>query len=178
MKNTSKKIALTGLLATLGLLAFMLESLLPPLFIPGARMGISNVFILMAFFIAGSGYAFAVFLVKVVLGSLFSGNFSALLYSLPSGFIALLIQILLFKSDKFSVIAVSTLGGVLNLVFQNLTFCLITRTPAFLTYVPYLALIGVVAGFIVGLIVVLVKALLPQKYFLTNITNNTSEDSK
>ena len=69
-----KKLALSAMLSALALISFMIENLFPPLFLPGARLGISNVFILLAVLFLGSGYGYAVFIVKVVLGCVFCGS--------------------------------------------------------------------------------------------------------
>ena len=163
MKKLSvRKLTTCGLLSALALLSFMLESLFPPLFIPGARLGVSNVFILLSAIFLGSPYAVFTFLVKTILGSVFAGNISSLLYSLPAGAISLAIElVLLNKTKAFSVPAISMLGALLNNILQNVTFCLITNVWGFMAYSPYLALIGVVSGSFVGFVVYLVVKFVP-----------------
>ena len=156
-KRFSKKITICAVLATISLIAFTIENLLPPLFIPGARLGISNAFILIALLMLGKEYALTVFAVKVIFGSIFSGNVSSILYSLPSGFIALVLQILLLSfCNRFSVVAVSVLGGTVNVALQNLTFCLISGSMEYIIYLPYLALTGAISGVLVGFIVTII----------------------
>ncbi len=158
MKNlTIKKIALCGILSALATIAFIIENAFPPLILPSAKMGLSNIFILLSTLILGWQYGFISLIVKVMLGSLFSGNISAILYSLPAGVISLTIEIvLIYLVKKTSILATSILGAVINSTIQNLTFCLITRVNEFLYYLPYLALISVISGFIVGLCVYLI----------------------
>lgn len=164
MKTTTKKLSFSALLSALALITFMIESLFPPLIIPGARMGLSNVFILLCIIFLGGKYAFIVLLVKVTLGSLFSGNVSALMYSLPSGVIALVVQVVLLQFNSgLSIIAVSILGSVINSITQNVIFCLVMHSSAYLAYSPYLALSGVISGAIVGVTV----------FFLTKKLNST-----
>ena len=158
MKNfTLRKITLCALLTAFALISFILESLFPPLILPGARMGISNVFILLSALILGSVYGYATLIIKVTLGSIFSGNVSALLYSLPAGLISLTLELLLIVwTKKVSVLAGSIAGATLNITVQNLVFCIITGYIEFLYYLPYLAVIGAVGGCIVGFIVHLI----------------------
>ncbi len=157
-----KKITATAVLSALSTIAFMLESLFPPLFIPGARMGISNVFILFTIVAVGYQYGFAVMAVKIILGSAFSGNLSAILYSLPAGFIACTVQTLLVIFTKnFSLLAISVVGAVINSMTQNAVFCLITRTWEYLSYLPYLTLIAVISGLTVGFATYLLIKKLP-----------------
>ncbi|MCQ2400215.1 MAG: Gx transporter family protein, partial [Clostridia bacterium] len=90
MKNFSvKRLVFTAVLASLALISFTIESLFPPIFVPGARLGVSNLFVLLAIIFLGVKEGVAVFAVKALLGSLFAGNFSAIIYSLPAGIICL-----------------------------------------------------------------------------------------
>ena len=41
------KLCMAGLFASLSIIAFTIENLIPPIFIPGAKLGFSNVFILL-----------------------------------------------------------------------------------------------------------------------------------
>jgi heptaprenyl diphosphate synthase len=164
MKNALRKITLCAVLATLSTLAFMLESLFPPIILPGARMGISNVFVIITLLFLGYKFAFIALAVKILIGSLFSGNLSSIMYSLPAGIISLTVQyLLLHKAKNVSIIATSIAGAVINTAIQNTVFCLVTATPEYLFYLPYLSLIATVSGFIVGLIVYYSVKYVPKK---------------
>ena len=161
------KVTLCAILSALGTIAFTIEGLFPPLFLPGARLGVSNIFILLAAIILGGKYAFITLMVKTVLGSLFAGNLSMILYSLPAGAIALTVElIIIYIIRKTSVVAVSVGGAVINTTVQNVIFCLITGASEYLAYLPYLALISVVSGLFVGFAVYLILRYLPRKYFV------------
>lgn len=166
MKRFSLKAAFCGLLSALALIAFTLENLFPPLFIPGARMGLSNVFILLAAVLLGPWYAFAALAIKTLLGSLIGGNFSAVMYSLPAGAVALTAEILLLNfAKKTSLVAASVFGAAINIILQNTAFCLIAGAKEYFVYLPYLSLIGAGAGLIVGLAVHITVKRLPEKFF-------------
>ena len=83
-----KKIALLGILAGLGLVAFLLESLIPIPYLPGAKLGFANIFSLLALLLYGLPEALFVVIARTVLGSLFAGNVSMLLYSLTAGVVS------------------------------------------------------------------------------------------
>ena len=160
-----KKITTCAVLSALSVLAFLIEGLFPPLIIPGARMGISNVFILFAVISLGVQYGFTVLIVKVLLGSLFSGNLSAIIYSLPAGLIALTLEVLLiYYCKNISIVAISVVGATVSILLQNLIFCLVTNSLEFLIYSPYLVLLGILAGVIVGLALYFVVKILPQSF--------------
>lgn len=161
-----RKIALCGVITSFALIAFILEGLLPPLFLPGARLGLSNAFILLVALLCGWQYAFASLIIKIVLGSIFAGNISSIMYSLPAGLFSLTLQIILiFVLNRFSIVSVSVFGAVVNSTIQNLVFCLVTGSLEYLYYLPYLALISVFSGALVGFIVYLTIKKLPEKFF-------------
>ena len=130
-KITSGRIAADALFAALGLITFLIESLFPPLFIPGAKMGLSNIFSLSALVLYGPVDAFVVVAVRTLLGSLFAGNISALLYSFTGGMAAMLVS----------------------------------ATALVFSYMPYLALIGVLSGAIVGAAVLIIFKKVPLSVY-------------
>lgn len=147
----SLKLALSGILTCLAIISFVIESLFPPIFLAGARIGVSNIFILICLILLGEGYAFTTLILKTVLGSLFAGNVSMLIYSLPSGALALSTEILLLRFVKSSIVSASISGAVVNSITQTLTFCLITNTFEVLYYLLYSVLISLLSGLTVGL---------------------------
>ncbi|HCH74876.1 MAG TPA: hypothetical protein DEV87_06835 [Clostridiales bacterium] len=175
MKTGTKKTALAGLLAALAITAFTIENLFPSV-VPGARLGISNAFILFAAVYLGYGYAFTVLIVKAVVGSLLTGNVFAVTYSLPAGLVSLAIEVLLLKrGERFGLPAISATGAVINAALQNLTFCVITGQAEYFVYAPYLTLIGAAGGLIVGLAVYFSVKRLPPPGGSDYINNNRED---
>ena len=161
-----KKITATAILTSFALISFLLESLLPPIFIPGARIGVSNIFILTTAILLGAPYAYFTLIAKTLLGSIFAGNISAVLYSLPSGLIALTIELLALKLTlRVSITSISVVGAVVNNLIQNVVFCLITGVWEYMSYTPYLIIIGALSGLIVGIIVYFIIKVLPWSLF-------------
>lgn len=166
--NYLRKITISGILSAFALIAFMLENLFPPLIIVGGRIGIANFFVLITGIIAGFWYGFAATTVKSILGSIFTGNVGAILYSLPAGVLAYAAQMLIIiYAPKVSVVAASVFGAVINACTQNAAFCLITKTPEYFAYMPYLALIGILGGTVVGAAVYLTIKYLPERVLNT-----------
>jgi heptaprenyl diphosphate synthase len=117
----------------------------------------------------GGTYAFSALVVKTVIGSLFAGNISMVLYSLPAGAVALTIElVLIYLTKKVSLVAVSVSGAVLNTTIQNATFCLISGFVEYFSYLPYLTLIAIPSGILIGLSVHLIIKRLPVKKLLLN----------
>lgn len=165
---SAKKIAMLALFSALGLIVFIIENQFPPLFVPGAKMGLANIFSLAALILYGPIEALVVVAVRTVLGSLFAGNVSMLLYSLTGGVISLALSAILIyiAYPRVSVLAVSVAAAVLHNIVQNAVFVLVTGTSLMFSYMPYLALIGVLSGAIVGAVVTIIFKKVPESVFV------------
>ena len=92
MKLSVKRLTLCALLAALALGLSYVEGYFPltlliPL--PGVKLGLANIVTLFALLQLGAPAAFAVLLVRCLLGAMFAGNVSALLFSLLGGLLVL-----------------------------------------------------------------------------------------
>lgn len=175
---TAHKVATLGLMTAFGLIMFMVENLFPPMFFPGAKMGLSNVFSLLTLFIYGLPEALFVTVARTVLGSLFAGNFSLLLYSLTAGIASVcLSRILLFAFPRISVVCISVLSAVIHNTVQLLVYTLLWQTTIMFGYYPYLVLLGILAGVIVGLVVYFAIKGIPLSVFY-KVTDEKVENVK
>ena len=147
----SKKIPIIAILTALSLIAFLLESLLPPLFIPGAKLGLGNVFLMLCLIWFSLPEALIMLLAKCILACAF-GGLTQLMYSVPAGLVSLLISYVLIKflSEKLSVLSICALSATLHNLIQLSTFGVITGADV-KYYFPFLALAGLVAGIVTGI---------------------------
>ena len=164
---SAKRLAMLSVLAAMALIMFMVESLFPPLFLPGAKMGLSNIFSLLAVFLLGPTDALVLIVVRTTLGSVFTGNMSTLLYSMTAGIVSVVVSSILveFAYPRVSIVAISVVSALVHNITQNLVFCLISNTPEMFSYMPWLALLGIVAGIIVGFAVWFILRAIPAKTF-------------
>lgn len=167
MRVTARKITITACMSALSLIAFAIESLLPPLFLPFCKLGISNIFILLSLICLSTSQAYIVLIVKCILGNLIVGNLSTMIYSLTAGLTSLTVAVLLyvFLKKHLSILCISIASAITHNLVQNVVFCLITQTPKVFVYMPYLALLGILSGAIVGLSVELIIHKLPLSFF-------------
>ena len=165
---TARRVATLSVLTAMGLIMFMVESLFPPLFLPGAKMGLSNIFSLLTVIVLGPTEAIILVVVRTVLGSIFTGNISTLMYSLTAGLVSVVVSIILveFIYPKVSIVAISVVAAVMHNLTQNIVFCLVSNTPEMFSYMPWLALLGVVAGIIVGFAVWFILRAVPTRVFV------------
>lgn len=175
----AKKIAVLAMMTGFGLIMFMVESLFPPMFFPGAKMGLSNIFSLLTLVIYGLPEALIVVIARTVLGSLFAGNASLLLYSLTAGVASVIVsRLLMFAFPKVSLLAVSVVSAVVHNTVQLLVYCALTQTTLIFSYLPYLALLGVLAGVIVGLAVIFTVKGVPLGVFAKILGGKDREGEK
>ena len=165
-----------AVLTAMGLIMFMIESLFPPLILPGAKMGLSNIFSLLTVFVLGPTEAIILVVVRTTLGSIFTGNISTLMYSMTAGLVSVVVSIVLveFVYPRVSIVAISVVAAVMHNLTQNVVFCLVSNTPEMFSYMPWLALLGVVAGIIVGFAVWFILRAVPTRVFVA-VSDFTSE---
>ena len=153
-----EKVAQYGLLTALALALSWVESLLPPLGVPGVKLGLPNLAIVFALYRLGFKDAWAISLARVVLVTLLFGNGAALAYSVAGAALSLGLMGLLKKTGKFSSVGVSVAGGVAHNAGQILVAMALLETSRLAWYLPVLWVSGTVAGVLIGIVAgVLVK---------------------
>ncbi len=153
-----EKVAQYGLLTALALALSWVESLLPPLGVPGVKLGLPNLAIVFALYRLGFKDAWAISLARVVLVTLLFGNGAALAYSVAGAALSLGLMGLLKKTGKFSSVGVSVAGGVAHNGGQILVAMALLETARLAWYLPVLWVSGTVAGVLIGIVAgVLVK---------------------
>ena len=163
----TKKLALMALLTAIALTIFVVEAQIPaPVPIPGVKLGLANIVTLIAIKLLGKKEAGAVLLVRVLMGAMFAGSPSTLLFSAAGGTLAYLVMCLtvgLFGENQLWI--VSALAGIAHNAGQLLACMLVVKTPGVMAYAPVLAASGVVTGVFTGFAAqYLIKALKKVKF--------------
>lgn len=176
----TKRITTLGILIALSLVTFMLENLLPPLFLPGAKIGLSNVFSLITLFMYTPVDAIILVIIRTTLSCFIVGNVSSLIYSLTAGIVSIIVSSIFVKflHPKISVLAISIVSAVIHNIVQVLVFCLVVSSSLMISYLPYLALIGVLSGAIVGTLVYLVIHKVPITYYEKLLINYKEQNKE
>ena len=121
MKLTTKKLALCAVLTALALGLSTLENLFPVSLVvplPGIKLGLANIVTVFALYQLGAAPALGILVARCLLGSLFAGNASALLFSLMGGVGAMLVMIALRRVRGLSVYGVSIAGAAAHNIGQ------------------------------------------------------------
>ena len=149
----TKKVAFLGLAIALAMILSFVESQIPALVaIPGIKVGLPNLVMVFLLYKVGWKETVVVSIIRVVLVSMLFGNVQTMAFSVAGAVLSLAGMILLKKTNLFSCIAISVVGGVLHNVGQIIMACLMTQTAQIAYYLPVLLISGTVAGVVIGLI--------------------------
>jgi heptaprenyl diphosphate synthase len=103
-------------------------------------------------FALGAWEGVAVLTVRIVLGAIFSGNFSTIFYSAAGGALAILVTILLRKVLNSKQIWVAgCFGAIAHSIGQMAMAIVISGTPGLAIYLPVMICISIVTCFFTGL---------------------------
>ena len=159
--NTGR-IAAAGILAALALILGWIDSMIPlSATVPGLRLGLANLAVVIALFRLGIRHAAAVSATKVLLSALLFGSVSGLMYSAAGAAVSLTVMVLLSRSSSFSPVGVSAAGGAAHIAAQFAVAAFLTSTPALLRLMPPLLAIGTLTGAALGLTALLVMKRIP-----------------
>ena len=151
--SKANRVATTALLATLALIFSYVEAIIPiPIAVPGVKLGIANLAVLIALYRFDFRYALSINLIRIIVsGLLFNGLFGAL-YAMSGGILSLLVMWILKKTNLFSIVGVSMAGGVAHNMGQILVASIIVSDLRMFMYLPVLMFSGIISGIIIGII--------------------------
>lgn len=150
-----QKIALIATLTASAVVIGIIESFIPSIGIPGIKLGLANIVILVTLYELGIIEAIFVNVLRVVLVSLIRGTIMSMgfVMSLMGAIFSLGIMILFYLViRKFSIIGVSVIGAIFHVIGQILIAMIYLGTSGIVYYLPFIALSAIVTGVIVGIV--------------------------
>jgi len=143
-----------ALCTSAALLLSYVEMLIPPIFtgIPGIKMGLPNIAILLVLYRAGAREAAAVSFIRIVITSILFGNITMFWYSLAGATLSLAVMILLKRIDILSSVGVSVAGALAHNVGQIIVAMILMQTSQLGYYLIVLSVTGAISGIFVGLL--------------------------
>lgn len=132
----------------------ILESFIP-MFIPGVRLGLANIIVLIMLYEFKAYEAFIVDLLRILIVALCRGTLltPTFFMALSGGMLSYFVMLLFSKLKFFSPIGVSVLGAVSHATGQILIAILLLKTNAVLYYLPWIAILSVLTGMLSGFLV-------------------------
>ena len=170
--NNTSKIVYMGLLISMALILSLVERSIPvPFVTPGAKLGLSNLIIIISIYTLNDfRESFIILILKIIMSSIFGGSLSSFLYSFTGGilsfFIALLIKSI-FK-ENVSIVGVSASSAVFHNVGQLLAASLILNNFSIFLYLPILTFIGIITGSFIGISANYILSHMLKSSFFTN----------
>ncbi|MDS0524432.1 Gx transporter family protein [Clostridium sp. SHJSY1] len=154
MKKTFR-IVYISLLVAQALTLFIVESMMPPIFItPGAKIGLTNLITVIALYTLNNKKdVFLIIFLRLLLSTIFTGNLSTFMYSASGAFLSFFMMIF-FKSlgkNKFSIIGISVSGAFFHNLGQLLVASFVVRNIGVMLYLPILSISGVGTGIFIGI---------------------------
>ena len=165
MKINIKKIVILGLLLSLALILTFLESLIPPIIpVPGFKIGLSQIGVLLAFYAYSIKEGAFISLGKTILASLITGTFFTFVFWVGlCGALVSLPCLYLGKKMKFSIYSVSIFGAIGHNVGQLLFISFSISASVAFFYLPFVLVASLVAGFLIGYLCKLIFPLLEKQ---------------
>ena len=154
-----QKMALLGVLTAGAIVIAILESFIPSIGIPGVKLGLANIVILVILYELGIVEAIIVNLLRVIVVGLVRGTFLGMgfLMSLTGAVLSLGIMILFYLLiKKFSIIGVSVIGSIFHVTGQILIAMLYLGTAYIVLYLPVIAISAIITGVFVGILAQLI----------------------
>ena len=148
-----KNVAFWAMFLALALILSYVESLIPFFFgVPGMKLGLPNLVIVMILYCMGTKEAYLVSIVRVLLSGFLFGNLFSIVYSLAGAMLSLTIMMLLKRTNKLKVITVSAIGGICHNIGQLIVAALVVESYNIFYYTPVLLIAGLITGIIIGVI--------------------------
>lgn len=153
-----RQITTMGMLVALAMVLGFVETLIPiNLGIPGMKLGLANIVVVIALFLFDIKTAVVVSILRIILIAMTFGNISMMFYSIAGASLSLLSMIAISKIKSFSLISVSIVGGIMHNVGQIICAAFVVRTNGVFTYLPVLMIAGLVSGALIGIVAGLIS---------------------
>lgn len=152
-KQSLRRLAFDGILTAVALSIYIVESYIPALIpVPGVKLGLANIVTVVAICLVGVADTAEILFARILLGAVFSGNFSALLYSAAGGVLCFLTMLpLRFVLNKKQVWALSVFGAIAHNIGQLFMASFVLGSFAVFSYLPALLISAIITGLFTGL---------------------------
>lgn len=149
----ARNISFCAILTALALALSYMERFIPlqlviPL--PGLKLGLANIVTLTALFLLKYRYAFAILVIRCILGAVFGGGITGLAFSLSGGLLALSVMVIGKRARGFSVYGISMMGAAAHNIGQILAAMVLMNSVYVGAYLPWLLLVGIATGLLTG----------------------------
>ena len=152
-QHNVKMIAILGVIASFAAILSYIEAIISfDIWVPGVKLGLANLAIVLVLYWYGSKEAILVNIVRILIVGLLFGNTFSILFSLAGAFISLIAMSITKKINLFTVLGVSVSGGVFHNIGQMFVATFVVKSYSIVYYIPVLIIAGVITGTIIGIV--------------------------
>lgn len=165
MRRLNKMIFIS-LLVSIGLALSVLEAAIPlPIAMPGARLGLSNMVVLVTLMVFGFKDGIKVAMLKSTVLMLVTGSISSFIYSFSGAVLSCIMMYITYRffGGIFSIIGVSIMGALGHNFAQVSVASAMMHNLRIYTYLPFLMIMSLFTGYFVGL---------SSRYIINNLKRN------
>ena len=170
-KKILRYVTLSLLLAIAVVLNY-LESFIPSVGIPGVKLGLANIVILICLYKYKTYEALMVDLLRVVLANLLKATFLSIAFymSLSGAMLSFLIMFLFRYIKRLKPLVISVIGAIFHAVGQIVVALIIMQTSGLLLYLPFIMLASIITGVLNGIVC--------ERIIATNLFENLEKNSQ
>lgn len=163
---SSVRLTLTSLLAAFALVLSYIETMISvPVPLPGVKLGLSNIAVVLALYVVDGRCAIAVAFVKILASSLLFGSPTMFMYSAAGTLLALSGMLMLYRVSGVGVVAVSMVSAVLHNAGQLIVASWMLSSAAVFVSLPPLMIAACITGAFTGMVA---STMLPVTRQVTN----------
>ena len=143
-----------SLLLAIAIVLNYLESFIPSIGIPGVKLGLANIVILICLYKYKTYEALIVDLLRVVLANLLKGTFLSIAFymSLVGAMLSFFVMFGLKHIKILKPLTISVIGAVFHVIGQIIVAMIIMQTSGVLLYLPLIMLVSILTGIFNGLV--------------------------
>lgn len=158
----TRKITFLSLLVAIAIILGYIESLIPfAMPIPGSKIGLANIISMITLYNYDIKDALTVSLLRCLIVAITFTNLYMFLYSITGAMFSLFIMSILKRTKAFSILTVSISGAVFHNLGQ-LIVAIIFLGFNIIYYFPYLIIIAIITGSLMGIITTILIQKLPK----------------
>lgn len=148
----SKKVPLLGMFVAFAVILSYVESCIPVLGIPGMKIGLANLAIIIVLYLEGTKEAAVCNFIRILIVGFMFGNLFSIFFALAGATLSMLVMVIMKKTNKFSIMIVSMFGGIFHNIGQIVVAAFVVDNYYVFGYLPILILTGAVTGVIIGIV--------------------------
>lgn len=153
MRKTRKMTLLANFLA-IAIVLNIIESLVPVIPVPGAKLGFANIVTLIILYVYSFKDSATITILRVLLVSLLTGRLLGPVFymSFTGAIFATFAMGFFKKTNFFGVLGVSVIGSIFHCIGQIAAGIFVIGSSAVIFYLPIMLMLSIPAGVVTGLI--------------------------